>query len=103
MRYFVETLAAGTQFYWELSLDDVTDLEFEAFAVTLAQFAKRPYIGGKSGTGHGKVSLKFKDWLEINPRIVPTGQSVSTPLGNRYKEHLEQQGDDIRELLNALW
>lgn len=102
MRYFVETLAAGTRFYWELTLDDVTDLEFEAFAVTLAEFGRAPYIGGKSGVGHGKVAINFDNWIEINPRLAPTGREIDMPLGNRYMNHLKVAGNDIRDLLNGL-
>jgi len=102
MRYHVETLAAGTRLFWDITLDDVTDLEFEAFCVTLAQFARFPYIGGKSGVGHGKVEIRFDDWVEINPRIAPTGKELSFALGNRYKEHLEQRGEDIRRLIDDL-
>src|SRR5690606_7055718 len=38
MRYHVETLAAGTKFFWSVVLDDVTPLEFDAFCVCLAEF-----------------------------------------------------------------
>jgi len=102
MRYYVETIAAGTVLFWEVTLDDVTDVEFEAFCVTLAEFARFPYIGGKSGVGHGKVAVHFDDWIEINPRIAPTGREVGLPLGNRYKEHLEHHAEQIRDLLNGL-
>jgi len=102
MRYYVETIAAGTRLYWDITLDDVTDVEFEAFCVTLAEFARFPYIGGKSGVGHGKVEIRFDDWIEINPRVAPTGREVSFVLGNRYRDHLEQNADAIRELLNGL-
>jgi len=102
MRYFIETLAAGTQFYWELALDDVTPLEFEAFAVTLAEFGRSPYIGGKSGTGHGKIAVAFDKWIEINPRLTPTGKEIDTPLGNRYMDHIQKSGASIRDLLNGL-
>lgn len=102
MRYFVETLAAGTRFYWEIVLDDVTDLEFEALCVTLAQFSKLPYIGGKSGVGHGKVSVMFDKWMEIDPRAAPTGTEIDVTLGTRYMQHLEQNAAEIRELLDGL-
>jgi CRISPR type IV-associated protein Csf2 len=102
MRYFVETLAAGTQFFWEMTLDDVAPLEFEAFAVTLAEFGRAPYIGGKSGTGMGKVSIKFDKWIEIDPRLAPTGKDIDAPLGNRYMNYLSERGGAIRELLNGL-
>ena len=102
MRYLVETLAAGTRLFWDIILDDVTDLEFEAFAVTLAEFGRMPYIGGKSGVGHGKISIRFDKWICVDPRSAPTGQELSTPLGNRYMEHLKARADDIRGLLNEL-
>jgi CRISPR type IV-associated protein Csf2 len=102
MRYYVETLAAGTRLFWEVTLDDVTDLEFEAFAVCLAEFARWPYIGGKSGVGHGKVAIRFDQWIEINPRIAPTGQAVGFPLGNAYMNHLVERAADIRSLLDGL-
>jgi len=102
MRYYIETLAAGTQLYWEVTLDDVTDLERDAFCVTLAEFSRFPYIGGKSGVGHGKVFIKFDKWIEIDPRIAPTGKEITFALGNLYQQHLQERGDDIRGLINGL-
>lgn len=96
MRYYVETFAAGTQFYWDITLDDVTDVEFDAFAVALMEFSKKPYIGGKSAVGHGKVAVKFDTWLDIDPRAVASGNAVGAPLGKAYLEHLSKRGDDIR-------
>jgi len=102
MRYYVETLAAGTRFYWDIVLDDVTDLEFDAFCIVLAEFGRFPYIGGKSGVGHGKIAVKFDHWHEINPRLSQGGAELDTSLGTRYMEHLRENGDDIRELINGL-
>jgi len=101
MRYYVETLAAGTRLFWEISLDDVTDLEREAFFVTLAEFSRFPYIGGKSGVGHGKVSIKFDNWIEIDSRVT-NGKELSFGIGNLYQRHLQERGDEIRELINGL-
>jgi len=102
MRYHVETIAAGTKLFWEITLDDVNDLEFEAFCVTLAEFGRFPYIGGKSGVGHGKVAIEFDKWVEINPRLAPTGTDVSFTLGNLYSEHLQNNADAIRGLLDGI-
>jgi len=101
MRYYVETLAAGSRLFWELSLDDVTDLEREAFFITLLEFSKFPYIGGKSGVGHGKVSVKFDNWIEIDSRVT-NGKELSFGIGNLYQKHLQERGDEIRELINGL-
>jgi len=102
MRYFVETLAAGTRLFWDMTLDDVTPLEFDALCVTLAEFSRYPFIGGKSGVGHGKVAVRFDHWIEINPRIAPTGKEIDVSLGNRYIQHLKERGDEIRGVINAL-
>lgn len=102
MRYYVETLAAGTRLFWEVALDDVSDLEFEAFCATLAEFSRFPYLGGKSGVGHGKVAISFDKWVNINPRIAPQGQELSFALGTQYMHHLQSRGDAIRELIDGL-
>ncbi len=102
MRYFVETLAAGTQFFWEISLDDVSPLEFEAFCVTLVEFARMPYIGGKGSVGHGKISIAFDHWIEINPRLAPAGRELNFSLGNQYAQHLARYKAEIRELIDGL-
>jgi len=102
MRYYIETLAAGTELFWEITLDDVTNIEFDAFLITLAEFSKMPYIGGKSNVGHGKVSIKFDKWIELNPRVTSPGKEIDLPLGQHYQQHLEQNADKIRSLINGL-
>jgi CRISPR type IV-associated protein Csf2 len=102
MLYYVESFAAGTRFYWAIVLDQVTDLELDAFAVTLAQFSRTPYIGGKSNVGHGKISVQFDNWHTIDSRVAATGAALDAPLGTRYQKHLEQHGPSMRELLERL-
>lgn len=102
MRYYVETLAAGARLYWEIALDDVSDLEREAFFVTLAEFSRLPYIGGKSNVGLGKVNIKFDKWIEIDSRLAPNGKEISFALGNLYHKHLQERGNEIRDLINGL-
>ena len=102
MRYYVETLAAGTRFFWDITLDDASELEFEAFCVALAEFGRMPFIGGKSGVGHGKVAVHFDKWLEVEPRLAPAGQEIAAPLGSLYRAHLAERGAEIRSLLDGL-
>jgi len=102
MRYFVETLAAGSRLLWDIVLEDVTEIEFDAFCVTLAEFGRYPYIGGKSGVGHGKVEVKFDKWHEINPRLSQVGNAVDVTLGTKYLQHIRDHADRIREIINGL-
>ena len=101
MRYFVETFAAGSEFYWEILLHHVDELEYEAFLSCLAVFSKRPYIGGMSRVGMGKIAVQF-DWCEINPRLKAQGTQVALPAGAAYDKHLSDNAAAIRELLNAM-
>lgn len=102
MMYYVETFAAGTPFYWRITLDDVTDIEFEAFLCGLAQFSRMPYIGGKSAVGLGEISVKFDKWLSIDSRVQAESQEISVPLGMLYQQHLQDHGAEIREMLGAM-
>jgi CRISPR type IV-associated protein Csf2 len=101
MMYYVETFAAGTRFYWRVVLDDVTDVEFDAFLTALVEFAKNPYVGGKSNIGHGEVSLKCEDWLSVDSRKQVNGEAVGVPAGKPYSGHLKSRGAEIRLLLDA--
>lgn len=99
MMMYVETFAAGTQFFWEIILDDVTDVEFEAFMICLVEFARRPFIGGKSSIGHGKVKIQFADWINIDPLLAPTGQKLDRPIGIKYIAHLNNKTAEIKSEL----
>lgn len=102
MMYHHETLSAGTRFYWKIVLEDVTDVEFEAFILTMIEFSKHPYVGGRSAIGHGEISVKLGKWIEIDSRVNLQGKELDVKLGTKYKEHLENNGDQIREFLSGI-
>lgn len=102
MRYYVETLCAGTPMYWKIVLDDVTAIEFEAFLICLVEFSRLPYIGGKSGTGMGKVRVEFDQWIKIDPHVTTGARAVDVPVGTRYTDHLRANAADIRAALDDI-
>lgn len=102
MMYRVESIAAGTQFYWKVTLEDATDIEFEAFVNTLLVFSKAPYLGGRSAVGHGEISIKMDKWIEIDSRSNLDGKEVGLPLLQKYFNHLESSKDVIREMINTI-
>lgn len=101
MRYYVETLAAGTPLYWRITLEDVTDLEWEAFMAAMVEFSRLPYVGGKSNVGLGEVAIKFDRWLEIDSRVVES-KEIAAPAGALYAAHLTERAQDIRQFLGAM-
>lgn len=102
MMYRVESLAAGTQFYWKIVLEDATDIEFESFINALLVFSKAPYLGGRSAVGHGEISIKMDNWIEIDSRANLDGKEVDLPLMKKYFNHLENNKDEICSMLNEM-
>lgn len=102
MRYSQEVLIAGTKFYCWLSLQDVTDLEYEAFASALIEWSKAPFVGGQSRHGCGEVELKFDNWISVSPLAKTDNKSVGMPLGQAYTEHLHKSREDILRALGDI-
>jgi CRISPR type IV-associated protein Csf2 len=102
MRYFVETFAAGTPFYWRIALDDVTPIEFEAFTSAMVAFSRSPYLGGKSAVGLGQVSIRFDQWITVDSHATHATSEVALPAGAAYAQHLREHGAALRELLEAM-
>lgn len=102
MMYNIETICAGTQFFLDITLEDADDIEFEAFLNALLVFSRTPYIGGKSAVGHGKIQMKFNDWIEIDSRTKPEGNAVDVKLGEKYRKHVEDNAKEIRKMLEEI-
>ncbi|MCX7880851.1 MAG: RAMP superfamily CRISPR-associated protein [Ignavibacteria bacterium] len=102
MMYYVETLAAGTKFYWKITLEDVNDIEFESFLITLVEFSKTGKIGGKSNIGLGRVGIKFEKWIEINSCLYLDGKELDFRLGEKYLQFLEKNKEEIIKELEKM-
>ena len=59
MKYEFDTIIRGAKFTHEFSLEDALLHERACFIRMLNLWQSRPYIGGKSGSGYGKVSLSY--------------------------------------------
>jgi len=102
MRYSQEVLVAGTKFSCWLQLQDVTDLEYEAFASALMEWSKAPFVGGQSRHGCGEIELKFDKWISVSPLARANSQEVSMPIGHAYTEHLHKSKDAILSALKEI-
>jgi CRISPR/Cas system CSM-associated protein Csm3 (group 7 of RAMP superfamily) len=59
MRYQIEVISAGTEFYHYFTIRDCTSMERGAFMSTLRQFMAYPKLGGMSGRGFGLVKMDY--------------------------------------------
>ncbi len=117
MRYTVEMLAAGAILYQRIDLVDMTEMELGAFVSALAEFSKAPYIGGKSGTGHGLCDIEYTwrtagtngnpekfmaistDTLWLSEPAEKAKQSYDQFLLTLYNQFLEESGGELKQLL----
>lgn len=103
MRYAQEVLIAGTRFYCWLALNDVTALEYDAFASALIEWSKAPFVGGQSRHGCGLVELHFDNWMSVSPLAsFKEASAVGLPVGAAYVEHLHSQKEAILSTLKEI-
>ncbi len=102
MRYSQEVLIAGTKFYTWIQLNDVTDLEYEAFASALVEWSKAPFVGGQSRHGCGLVELTFDNWYSVSPLAHADTTGIGRPIGTAYSEHLHANKDEILAALREI-
>lgn len=119
MRYTVEMLAAGAILYQRIDLVDMNDLELGAFVSALAEFSKAPYIGGKSGTGHGLCDIEYTyrpsgtdgdpekfmaistDSLWLSEPAEKAKQNYDQFLLTLYNQYLEESSSELKQLLSG--
>lgn len=70
MMYHVETLVAGTRFYWKICLRDTTDVETGAFLSILQSWANQSsQVGGNGRVGHGRLKVDLTETSVIDSEI----------------------------------
>jgi CRISPR/Cas system CSM-associated protein Csm3 (group 7 of RAMP superfamily) len=70
MMYQVETLAAGTRFYWKICLRDTNEIETGAFLSTLNSWTKQAsQVGGNGRVGHGALKVELNETTVVDSNI----------------------------------
>lgn len=83
MKYEMQCLATGTQLVGNISLEFENKVETSCLIAMLDLLKNKPFIGGKSATGHGEISLKYD-------------KDISSDI---YYNYLEDNKDSIVEWL----
>ncbi len=60
MRYTVEVFQAGAQLWHRIDFHDLNEIELGALVSCFVEFSKKPYIGGQSRIGMGRVRLDYE-------------------------------------------
>lgn len=87
MKYNIEVLISGTQLFHEFVLQDVNEVELSCFGHVIDLWKSDPILGGKAGTGHGKVELAYM------PEF---------PNSKIYLDFLNENKDKIKEYIEKM-
>ncbi|MGD9667319.1 MAG: RAMP superfamily CRISPR-associated protein [Synergistaceae bacterium] len=68
MKYEFEVIVPGTRFFHEFILLDASEIERACFIRALNLWNQRPYLGGKSGAGYGKIQIEYDNWVPEDER-----------------------------------
>ncbi len=66
-----ECFSPGTRFYHEFIIEDADSLDLSCFARMIELWKERPFIGGKSASGFGRIEINYdipyssKEYLEF--------------------------------------
>jgi len=88
MKVDFECFVPGTKFYHWFALEYPSDIELSCFAHAMELFKRSPYVGGKSGTGHGEIEFHYEGLEELDP--------------SAYVQFLEDKKDEIVQLLKEI-
>lgn len=87
MKYEAETLSAGTVLETGIYLECASELEVSCAEYALNLLKNHGYIGGKSASGYGKISLEFNN---------------SDDNGELYKNFVDEHKEEIRNFIAYL-
>jgi hypothetical protein len=101
MLYYVQTISAGTPFYWKVVLEDVTPEEFDFFVSVIKRFERVPVVGGKSAVGFGQIELQDVSWRDVTKEgeVLTIGEETTDSL---YAKFVQENKLAIRAYLKMI-
>lgn len=88
MKYEFETIIKGAQFMHEFVLEDCNNIEKACFKRMFNLWEDRPYIGGKSNVGYGKIRLDYPSMQDYDEK--------------EYIDYVKSNHDEITEFIDGL-
>lgn len=103
----MERICQGSMFHWACQAIVYDELQLDTFHVALGQFLANCWVGGKRGTGHGKMrpvagqqssmqafSAPIED-VDMKALVGPE----ATGVGSRFREHVAERSERIATFL----
>lgn len=99
MKYAMEALATGTEFYVRFWLQNPSAIDLGAFFGALTYFNNMPKIGGRGNRGFGEVRLDLRQYEITGPSKVENALAQETI--TQAAEHLQTQRERIIQMIEG--
>jgi CRISPR type IV-associated protein Csf2 len=98
-----ERVKTGSLFYWTIGATLMSDLDADTFNTTVMAFLSNAVVGGKVGTGHGRIrAITARQISLTRPRDAANDldvASLSPRVGELFRRHVADRADRLREFL----
>lgn len=99
-----ERILQGSLLWIGLEARTYTDLEFDAFCFSVACLLSNFQVGGKRGTGHGRLEFVAGSRVHFRPaaaNIEAVGAELAPKTGDTYRAHVHAKKEDLGAWLRA--
>lgn len=101
-----EVVKAGALFWWSVSAQPVNGLQRDAFWAMVGRFLSAPTVGGKQGSGFGRLSL-VRAWgctsmparVEASPMTMADACDAAA---DRHAEHIAKNAERLADMLRKV-
>lgn len=98
-----EVIVPGSLFAWDVTATVYSDLDRDTLHVALAAFLANARVGGKSGTGHGRMRALAGNRVALaRPREAAESVDLSalaSKIGDVFRAHVKDHAERLRAVL----
>lgn len=106
MPFRYETIAQGSLFFWRVEARLFSAIDRDTFLTLLACFLRDSRVGGKKGTGHGRIRPIVARNIEVLPfhektsALALTGETNA--IGTLFREHVSERKERLKDFLSRV-
>lgn len=101
-----ERLVQGSLFYWSVSAICYSELDVDTFHVMLGAMFRSLTVGGKRGTGHGRMRVVAGRQLQVlrpsDRADVVDATALGAAAGKLFSAHVREHAAELREYLREV-
>lgn len=102
-----ETVVAGSLFAWSLTATTYTPLEEDTLMVAVSAFLHHAVVGGKKGTGHGRIRAIAARGVDLHrpserTEVIEAASLSTGRVGELFRAHVKERAEKITTFLDKV-